>query len=134
MNFADYRILRDLWRVCGRIGKVIDIFIYNKRSHLGKRFGFVWFSGVTNDAIIKQLCDIWFGYHKLFTSLPKLMKSENLKLESPMSHSRGVSSKAEKIISPDNSYASVVKGPPNGHGDCVNTHVDDILSFHPVIL
>ncbi|CAI9266586.1 unnamed protein product [Lactuca saligna] len=31
------------------------------------------------------------------------------------------------MISPDNSYASVVKWPPNGRGDWIKTHVDDIL-------
>nr|GFA71859.1 RNA-directed DNA polymerase, eukaryota, nucleotide-binding alpha-beta plait domain protein [Tanacetum cinerariifolium] len=39
---------RDLWRVCGTYGTVVDVFIPVKRSKVGKRFAFVRFIKVVN--------------------------------------------------------------------------------------
>lgn len=41
MDFHDSILLRDLWRVCNHLGKVVDVFISNKRSRMGKQFGFI---------------------------------------------------------------------------------------------
>lgn len=41
-NFPNHFSFRDLWRVCDEYGKVIDVFILNKRSKVGKRYGFVF--------------------------------------------------------------------------------------------
>lgn len=68
-----------------------------------KRFGFVRFTGVHNcDLMIKKLCDIWFGFHKLFASLPHNRKNDLPKHMVP--------SLVEKHGSLNNSYASVVRG------------------------
>lgn len=45
-KFSDLVLSSDLWRVCNRIGKVVDVFISNIKSRLGNRFGFIRFMGV----------------------------------------------------------------------------------------
>ncbi|CAI9294632.1 unnamed protein product [Lactuca saligna] len=57
-NFPDSVQVVDLWRVCGRLGKMVDAFISTKLSRMGRRFGFVRFSNVRNeDRMIKCLCE-----------------------------------------------------------------------------
>lgn len=51
-NFLDYIISSNLWRACNRIGKVVDVFISNNRSQLGKCFGFVRFLGECNNELM----------------------------------------------------------------------------------
>ncbi|CAI9299312.1 unnamed protein product [Lactuca saligna] len=71
---------------------------------MGKRFGFVRFSGNVNiDHMIKNLCEVWFGYHKLFASVPHIHKKEfNFHKEPPK-----VEKKRENFSV---SYANVVRG------------------------
>lgn len=108
-NFLDYIISSNLWRACNRIGKVVDVFISNNRSQLGKCFGFVRFSGeCNNELMIKQLCDIWFGYHKVFAAIPRTPR-----LIKSAPSSQQVPPIFEKQHFPDNSYASIVKGSVN---------------------
>ncbi|CAI9301183.1 unnamed protein product [Lactuca saligna] len=40
-NFPSHFIVRELWNTCDRFEKVIDVFIPNKRSKLGKPFAFL---------------------------------------------------------------------------------------------
>lgn len=59
--------------MCDQLSKVVDVFFSKKLSRIDKRFGFVHFSGVRDDDVmVKQLCDIWFGYHKIYASLFRL--------------------------------------------------------------
>ncbi|GJY45048.1 RNA-directed DNA polymerase, eukaryota [Tanacetum coccineum] len=43
-NFPGHVDAKDLWKICEPFGRLVDAFIVNKRSKLGKRFGFI--SGV----------------------------------------------------------------------------------------
>nr|GFB53245.1 UvrD-like helicase, ATP-binding domain, P-loop containing nucleoside triphosphate hydrolase [Tanacetum cinerariifolium] len=50
---------RDLWKVCEGYGKVVDVYIPNRRSKSGKRFAFVRFIRVENvDRLVGNLCTI----------------------------------------------------------------------------
>nr|GFA95289.1 RNA-directed DNA polymerase, eukaryota, nucleotide-binding alpha-beta plait domain protein [Tanacetum cinerariifolium] len=42
-NFPDGCTAKDLWKVCNDYGNVVDVFIPNKKSKVGKRFAFVKF-------------------------------------------------------------------------------------------
>nr|GEV48074.1 RNA-directed DNA polymerase, eukaryota [Tanacetum cinerariifolium] len=42
-NFPDGCTAKDLWKVCNDYGTVVDVFIPNKKSKVGKRFAFVIF-------------------------------------------------------------------------------------------
>lgn len=99
-------MVSELWHVCDHIRNVVDVFISNKKSCLGKHFGLIRFFGVRNiDVMIKNLGEVWFGYHNLFASITRFPKSKN---SAP--RFRSVSSKVEKHDIPLNSYVSVVRG------------------------
>lgn len=69
-KFQETILPSDMWRACSQLGKVVDVFISNKKSRMRKRIRFVRFSGIQNvDHMIKKLCDVWFGYHKMFDSV-----------------------------------------------------------------
>lgn len=72
---------------------------------MGKRIGFVRFSRIHNvDQMIKHLCDVWFGYHKMFASISHLWKTDTFV------STHVVRSKVEKQENHLNLYASVLKG------------------------
>nr|GFA12266.1 RNA-directed DNA polymerase, eukaryota, nucleotide-binding alpha-beta plait domain protein [Tanacetum cinerariifolium] len=50
-NFPESVTPRDLWRVCGTYGTVVDVFIPVKRSKAGKRSAFVRFIKASNDFV-----------------------------------------------------------------------------------
>ncbi|CAI9271587.1 unnamed protein product [Lactuca saligna] len=73
-NFPDYIIHSDIWRACSWLGKVCD-----------------------------NLCEVWFGYYKLFASTHRIQK----KATSPYMEPPKVVKKRENIPV---SYANVVQG------------------------
>ncbi|GKD20433.1 RNA-directed DNA polymerase, eukaryota, reverse transcriptase zinc-binding domain protein [Tanacetum coccineum] len=70
-NFPDSLDSKGLWNVCKPFGRIVDAFIANKRSKLGKRFGFIRFLGVRHEEeFAKSLSTIWIGsFHLLFVSV-----------------------------------------------------------------
>nr|GEW56993.1 hypothetical protein CTI12_AA509060 [Tanacetum cinerariifolium] len=61
-NFRDYFKSRDLWSLCEAYGKVVVMFIPNRKSKAGKRFAFVRFIRVDDmDRLISNLCTLWVG-------------------------------------------------------------------------
>nr|GFA51870.1 RNA-directed DNA polymerase, eukaryota, nucleotide-binding alpha-beta plait domain protein [Tanacetum cinerariifolium] len=69
-NFSDGCTAKDLWKVCNDYGTVVDVFILNTKSKVGKRFAFVRFIKVINlDRLIENLNTIWIGRFHLFANL-----------------------------------------------------------------
>nr|GEZ50139.1 DIE2/ALG10 family [Tanacetum cinerariifolium] len=61
-NFPDNFGPHDLSKLCEAYGKVVDVFIPNRKSKAGKRFAFVRFIRVSNvDRLIGSLCTLWVG-------------------------------------------------------------------------
>ncbi|GKD50747.1 RNA-directed DNA polymerase, eukaryota, reverse transcriptase zinc-binding domain protein [Tanacetum coccineum] len=74
-NFPEHFSSRDLWRVCADYGKLIDVYIPNKRSKLGKRYGFVRFINIKEvDRLIKNLCTIWVGRLRLHANVVRFQR------------------------------------------------------------
>ncbi|KAK6133348.1 hypothetical protein DH2020_032919 [Rehmannia glutinosa] len=74
-NFPGDWNQRDLWELFQRYGKVWDVFIPNKRSRNGGRFGFVRFVGVDNAKSLEATLDqIWIGSYKLRVNIPRFSK------------------------------------------------------------
>ncbi|CAI9276863.1 unnamed protein product [Lactuca saligna] len=122
-NFPNSVQLSDRWRVCGRLGQIINVFISRKLSRMGKRFGFIRFVGViSEDNMIKKLCDVWFGSHKLFASTSHLPKDDSIL------NKRGGSSNVMKPILHDQSYASVVKG--SSYHEPSNVKKDEVIDLY----
>nr|GEU48915.1 UvrD-like helicase, ATP-binding domain, P-loop containing nucleoside triphosphate hydrolase [Tanacetum cinerariifolium] len=61
-NFPDHFFYRDLWRVCEEYGKVIDVYIPNRRLQSGKCYAFVRYVKIANiDKVVENLCAAWIG-------------------------------------------------------------------------
>nr|GFB97027.1 nucleotide-binding alpha-beta plait domain-containing protein [Tanacetum cinerariifolium] len=69
-NFPDQTNAKELCRFGNQYGNVIDAFIPDRRSKIGKRFGFIRFIKVVDvDRLINNLCTIWIGKFKLHTNV-----------------------------------------------------------------
>src|ERR1044072_104291 len=61
-----------LWPIFQRYGKVWEVFIPNKRDRMGKRFGFVRYHEVDDQARLgRQLDNIMIGNTKLYVNVPR---------------------------------------------------------------
>nr|GEZ33396.1 RNA-directed DNA polymerase, eukaryota, reverse transcriptase zinc-binding domain protein [Tanacetum cinerariifolium] len=78
---------KELWRFGNQYGNVIDAFIRDRRSKIGKRFGFIRFIKVADvDRLIKNLCTIWIGKFKLhanFTRFNRLPLNKGIQYVAP---------------------------------------------------
>nr|GEZ68228.1 RNA-directed DNA polymerase, eukaryota [Tanacetum cinerariifolium] len=83
---------KDLCKVCNDYGTVVDVFILNKKSKLGKRFSFVRFIKVINlDRLIENINTIWIGQFHLFTNLVRFERPKKPNL-SPHNNAAAASS------------------------------------------
>nr|GEY34233.1 RNA-directed DNA polymerase, eukaryota, nucleotide-binding alpha-beta plait domain protein [Tanacetum cinerariifolium] len=118
---------RDLWRVCGTYGTVVDVFIPVKRSKAGKRFAFVRFIKVINlDRLVKNLCTLWIGNYHLYTNQvrferPRINQFPPLNGSSMVFENQG-------LRQPHGSYAKVV----NATSPMVNA--SPLLSSAPALV
>lgn len=56
-------------------GKVVDVYISNKRNKSERFFGFVRFAGVNNQIWLEsQLKDIWFESYKTWVNISKFAR------------------------------------------------------------
>ncbi|GJX59094.1 RNA-directed DNA polymerase, eukaryota [Tanacetum coccineum] len=69
-NFPDNFGTRDLWNICQTYGKVVDVFIPNRKSKTGKRYAFVRFIKVDDmGRLIGNLCTLWVGRFHLHANV-----------------------------------------------------------------
>nr|GFA43589.1 hypothetical protein CTI12_AA308650 [Tanacetum cinerariifolium] len=69
-NFPDNFGSRDLWVLCEAYGKVVDVFIPNRKSKAGKRFAFIRFIRVVDmDRLIGNMCTLWVGRFHLHANV-----------------------------------------------------------------
>ncbi|GKB73269.1 RNA-directed DNA polymerase, eukaryota [Tanacetum coccineum] len=107
---------KDLWKVCSEYGTVVDVFIPNKKSKVGKRFAFVRFIKVFNlDRLIQNLNTIWIGRFHLFANpvrfeRPKKPNLHPNNVAAASNHSRGVDY-VKGHVQPG-SFANIVSGHP----------------------
>ncbi|GJU38030.1 nucleotide-binding alpha-beta plait domain-containing protein [Tanacetum coccineum] len=107
--------LQDLWKACNQYGSVVDAFIPNRRSKVGKRFGFVHFVKVFDvDRLVNNLCTIWvdrFKYHAnkaRFQRHPKNSSNVQYSKKGDGKLASNVGSKDSGIQGYSNSYIHVV--------------------------
>nr|GEY56152.1 RNA-directed DNA polymerase, eukaryota, reverse transcriptase zinc-binding domain protein [Tanacetum cinerariifolium] len=66
---------KDLWNTCKLYGHVVDVFIPDRRTKAGKRFGFVRFIKVLDiDRLINKLCTIWVGRNKIHANVARFQR------------------------------------------------------------
>ncbi|GJY73817.1 RNA-directed DNA polymerase, eukaryota [Tanacetum coccineum] len=115
-QFREVCTAKDLWKVCNDYGTVVDVFIPNKKSKVGKRFAFVRFIKATNlDRLIENLNTIWIGRFHLFANPVRFERPKKPNLSShkyaaaASSYPRGVDQTKGQVQS--GSYVNVVNGP-----------------------
>nr|GEZ59986.1 RNA-directed DNA polymerase, eukaryota, nucleotide-binding alpha-beta plait domain protein [Tanacetum cinerariifolium] len=127
-NFPDGCTAKDLWKVCNDYGTVVDVFIPNKKSKVGKRFALVRFIKVINlDRLIENLNTIWIGRFNLFANpvrferpkKPNLSPNNNAAVAS--SYPRGLDQAKGQFQT--GSYVNVVNGssPVGVHGPSISS-------------
>nr|GEU46509.1 RNA-directed DNA polymerase, eukaryota [Tanacetum cinerariifolium] len=69
-NFPDSFGPRNLWNICQVYGKVVDVFVPNRKSKAGKQYAFVCFIKVDDmDWLIGNLCTLWVGRFHLHANV-----------------------------------------------------------------
>ncbi|GLT95876.1 hypothetical protein SLE2022_135330 [Rubroshorea leprosula] len=104
-NFPESLRAKDLWYCFQGYGKVVDVFVPNKRDKWGKRFGFVRMVGVLNEyRMEKRLNEIWFGFYKLRVRIADRLVKQSSGQE------KMTRSNASRLVQPGQSYAQAVVG------------------------
>ncbi|KAL4569554.1 hypothetical protein LXL04_025194 [Taraxacum kok-saghyz] len=68
-NFPQSVDSKELSRLCGIHGTVSDVFVAKNLSKMGKRYAFIRFNHVVDEAkLLLNLCNIWMGSYKLFAA------------------------------------------------------------------
>nr|GEY17621.1 RNA-directed DNA polymerase, eukaryota, nucleotide-binding alpha-beta plait domain protein [Tanacetum cinerariifolium] len=129
-NFLDNFGSRDLWSLCEEYGKVVDVFILNRKSKAGKRFAFVRFIRVDDmDRLIGNLFTLWVGRLHLQANA---VRYERPPKSSPSVKLPSVKSYAPFTSSLSGSFANVVKDiknvPPHSTKD-----VNSILNLRTIL-
>ncbi|GJV54846.1 RNA-directed DNA polymerase, eukaryota, partial [Tanacetum coccineum] len=113
-NFPDRFSAKDLWNACKVYGHVVDSYIPNRRSKVGKRFGFVRFINVFDvDRLVSNLCTVWVGNYKLIANVARFQRKPVSQPQQvkPLGHN-GVKTSGKPMASvnlnSNRSFASVV--------------------------
>nr|GEZ91099.1 RNA-directed DNA polymerase, eukaryota [Tanacetum cinerariifolium] len=118
-NFSEQFSFRDLWKKCQEYGRAIDVYIPNRRTKSGDRFGFVRFIHIKDvDRLVKNLCTLWMGRLRLHANVarfqrPPLNKVQHVKGANVGQKSFGVSSNSKVFSVSQSSYAGAVKNNGN---------------------
>nr|GFA00490.1 RNA-directed DNA polymerase, eukaryota, reverse transcriptase zinc-binding domain protein [Tanacetum cinerariifolium] len=118
-NFPDQAGAKELWNACKQYGHVVDAFIPDRRSKIGKRFGFVCFIKVFDAGrLVNNLCTVWIGSHRLHANIARFQRPTG---QNSSSHN-GEKRKDDKGNNGNfNSNAHVLKGVSHPNGDTTNT-------------
>nr|GEX97473.1 putative RNA-directed DNA polymerase, eukaryota, reverse transcriptase zinc-binding domain protein [Tanacetum cinerariifolium] len=101
---------KDLWNTCKLYGHVVDVFIPDRRTKGGKRFGFLRFIKVLDiDRLIHNLCMVWVGRNKIHTNVARFQRGPLHKQSNKVNNkeTNNVNHGAKGMT---NSYAHMVKG------------------------
>ncbi|GKA45824.1 RNA-directed DNA polymerase, eukaryota, partial [Tanacetum coccineum] len=114
-NFPDHTTSSDLWKLCQAYGSVVDVFIPNRRSNVGKRFAFARFIKVQNvDRLVGNLCTLWIGRWHLHANVVRFDRPHVQNSRVPPKSAQNP--RVSPNFRPSNatpSYISVVKGVSN---------------------
>ncbi|GJW59204.1 nucleotide-binding alpha-beta plait domain-containing protein [Tanacetum coccineum] len=114
-NFPEQFSAKDLWNTCKVYGHVVDTYIPDRRSKIGKRFGFVRFINVFDmERLVNNLCTVWIGKLKLHANVARYQRDsgknnyQRLNKGTNVSNGGGIKN-GGGLNSSANSYANVVK-------------------------
>lgn len=136
-NFPSHLTVNELRNICGKAGKLVDVFIAKHKNALGQMFGFCRFIKVADqDSLINSLCKIWIGKLQLYASVARhdrnsggkqsFTKAQDVKRAAPKHMPNSNASKAS-------SYVNVARGNSNGHAKTPKTTHEGIDPHTPSI-
>nr|GEY44679.1 nucleotide-binding alpha-beta plait domain-containing protein [Tanacetum cinerariifolium] len=132
-NFPNGYGAKDLWNTCKLYGHVVDVFIHDRITKAGKRFGFVRFIKVLDmDRLINNLCTVWVGHNKIHANVARFQR-EPLHKQSNEVNNKGTNNVNHGAKGMTNSYAHVVKGNQVqnvGMEECPNMMLDETCLNH----
>ncbi|GLU08628.1 hypothetical protein SLE2022_255300 [Rubroshorea leprosula] len=111
-NFPETAQEADLWRAFQRYGRVIDVYVPEKRDKWGKRFGFVRMMGVRDvSQMVRRLNQIWIGLYKLRVRVAedRVQRTSGTQRKTIAEHGT-MNNRLHRFVQPDQSYAQVVAG------------------------
>nr|GEX30641.1 hypothetical protein CTI12_AA199580 [Tanacetum cinerariifolium] len=101
---------KDLWVLCQAYGKVVDVFIPNRKSKVWKRFAFVRFIKMENvERLVGNLCTLWIGCYHLQANVARFKRKSASSKFVPRNINE-VPRNDNDVQPPSNSYVSAVKG------------------------
>ncbi|GKB34782.1 nucleotide-binding alpha-beta plait domain-containing protein [Tanacetum coccineum] len=113
-NFLDDWDTKALWRMFGRYGKVVDVYIAFKKTKKNTRFGFVRFINFGHiDVFEKRLKEIIIGDSRLVINHAKFFKGGDLAfppLDFPPLNNRGLNKPTSDKSHPSHSFREIVAG------------------------
>nr|GEV98967.1 nucleotide-binding alpha-beta plait domain-containing protein [Tanacetum cinerariifolium] len=116
-NFPEQFSAKDLWNTFKVYGHVVDTYIPDRRSKIGKRSGFIRFIKVFDmEPLVNNLCTVWIGKLKLHANVARYQrdsrKNNYQRLNKGMNVSNGGGIKNGGVLNSSvNSYANVMKKP-----------------------
>ncbi|GJW98972.1 RNA-directed DNA polymerase, eukaryota [Tanacetum coccineum] len=109
-NFPESFGSSDLWKLCESYGKVVDVYIPNRKSKAGKRFAFVRFIKVNDvDRLVGNLCTLWVGRFHLHANVVRFERP-TLNPKPPV-FPKSLAGSQTKFSSIPGSFINAVKGP-----------------------
>ncbi|GKC04386.1 RNA-directed DNA polymerase, eukaryota [Tanacetum coccineum] len=109
-NFPESFGSSDLWKLCESYGKVVDVYIPNRKSKAGKRFAFVRFIKVNDvDRLVGNLCTLWVGRFHLHANVVRFERP-TLNPKPPV-FPKSLAGSQTKFSSTPGSFINAVKGP-----------------------
>lgn len=82
-NFPSHLSKRELWNICGIVGKLLDVYIARNKNKLGQMFAFCRFeNGQNSETLVEELMKIWIGKLKLHANVARFGKDQASKVGS----------------------------------------------------
>ncbi|GKC71417.1 RNA-directed DNA polymerase, eukaryota, partial [Tanacetum coccineum] len=115
-NFPKTVASKDLWKLFEKHRVVADVYILQKLSKSGRRFGFAQFI-INPDqvSLLKELNKIWIGSYHLFASVARFDRKQNTKSKQPYHQKQSNTTKPRDTSHSSHtiggrSFASVLNG------------------------
>ncbi|PWA41602.1 hypothetical protein CTI12_AA552630 [Artemisia annua] len=120
-NFPSHLTVRELWNICGKMGKIVDVYIAKHKNKLGQMFDFCRYDKVKNkETLIELLNKVWIGKLRLHANIARFDRNvaAQLNREYVRGHDSHVPKRAfqkfDRNEANSKSYANVVKAQHNG--------------------
>ncbi|GKE04646.1 reverse transcriptase domain, reverse transcriptase zinc-binding domain protein [Tanacetum coccineum] len=79
-NFPSHLTVRELTNICGKMGKIANVYVSKRKNKLGQMFAFCRYNKIDNkEALIDSLNMIWIGKLRLHANIARFDRKEGVK-------------------------------------------------------